>query len=57
MKCYPRDFKTKREEFQYYLPVQTTKHLERIIKTHPRGRYNDLIKAELKRRKENASKI
>ena len=59
-KYYPRDFKTKREEFLYKLTktgVITTPHLERLIKKFPSHKYINEMKQELIKRRNNASKI
>ena len=52
IKCYPRDFASKKEEFEYYLPMQTTVHLERLLKLFPTHRSRKEIQAELERRKD-----
>ena len=51
IKCYPRDFSSKKEEFEYYIPVQTTVHLERILDLFPAHRSRKAIEEELERRK------
>jgi hypothetical protein len=47
------------KNFLLILPVQTTKHLERLLKQFPNHRFRKQIEAELMSRKgeENASKI